>query len=59
MVKNGKCHNCIPNNSQQFSHTYANLHHIEFSFHVAPCFLEMQFSLEFAVISVSEKAKAT
>ena len=59
MVKNRKCHNYNPNNSQQFSHKHANLHHIEFSFHIAPCFLEMQFSLEFAIISVSEKAKAT
>ena len=59
MIKNRKCHNSNPNNSQQFSHTHASLHHIECSFHIAPCFLEMQFSLEFATISVSEKAKAT
>ena len=59
MVKNRKCHNYNPNNSQQFSDKHANLHHIEFSFHIAPCFLEMQFSLEFAIISVSEKPKAT
>ena len=40
MIKNGKFHSFNPNNSQQFSHTHANLHHIEFSFHIAPCFFK-------------------
>ena len=59
MIKNRKYHSCNANNSQQFFHTHANLHHIKFSFHISPCFFEMQFSLNFARISVSEKAKAT
>ena len=33
--KNRKCHSCNRNNSRQFSHTNANLHHIKFSFHIA------------------------
>ena len=46
-------------NSRQFSHTHANLHHIKLSFNIAPYFFEIQFSLEFCIISVSTKEKAT
>ena len=59
MIKNRKCHSCNPNNSQQFSHTHANLYLITFSFDITLCFFEMQFSLDCTIITVSDKAKAT